>query len=273
MRAGRVGLGYDGTMNSQPLLQLNDARVVRDGKTILDIADLAVREGERIAILGPNGAGKSTLLKLLTRDILPLAGDTPAMLLRGREHWDLFEARKLFGVVSDSLQEDYDRRVEVTDAVMSGYFGSVGLYRRADVTPAMRDRVTALMTELEITRLAGQTMNVLSTGEARRVLIARALVFDPPTLVLDEPCDGLDANASYHFLRTLRALLKAGRGLVLITHHIEDIVPEVDRVIMLKNGRVFADGRKDEMLTDERLSALFEIPAQVESRGGVYRLW
>ena len=266
-------VGYDDDMAADTLLELRDARVVRDGRTILDIAGLVVGEGERVAVLGPNGAGKSTLIRLMTRDVSPLAAEPAPMLLRGRERWDLFEARRLFGVVSDALQEDYDRRVSVIDAVTSGYFGSVGLYRPDDVTPAMRDRVSALMAELEITHLATRTMNVLSTGEARRALIARALVFDPPMLVLDEPCDGLDANATFHFLRTLRTLLRAGRGIMMVTHHSDDIVPEVDRVIMLKDGRVFGDGPKADMLTDERLSALFSIPAHVECRDGVYRLW
>jgi iron complex transport system ATP-binding protein len=260
-------------MTTNALLQLNDARVVRDGRTILDIRELTVHERERVAILGPNGSGKSTLIKLLTRDVLPLAGEPPAVLLQGRSRWDLFEARRLFGIVSDDLQEAYDRRITVSDAVLSGYFGSIGLYRPRDITPAMRDRGASLMAELEISHLSEGMMNVLSTGEARRALIARALVFDPPVLVLDEPCDGLDASATYHFLRTLSALLQASRGLLLVTHHIDDIVPEVDRVIMLKDGRVFADGPKAAVLTDSRLSALFGIPVHVECRDGVYRLW
>jgi len=260
-------------METDTLLSLRDARVVRDGRTILAVDRLTIGEGERVAILGPNGSGKSTLVGLLTRDIMPIAVEPPAMLLRGRHTWDLFEARRLFGVVSDALQEAYDRRVSVFDAVLSGYFGSIGVYRRAEVTSEMKDRVTSLLDELEIAHLAGHMMHTLSTGEARRALIARALVFDPPVLVLDEPCDGLDASATYHFLRTLRALLGSGRGLLLVTHHISDIVPEVDRVIMLRDGSVFADGPKAEMLTDERLSGLFGIPAHVEERDGVYRLW
>lgn len=260
-------------MSTQALLQLRQAQVVRDGRAILSVDRLAIGEGERVAVLGPNGSGKSTLVGLLTRDILPIAVDPPSMLLKGRADWDLFEARKLFGVVSDALQEAYDRRVSVFDAVMSGHFGSIGMYRHAEVTSIMRDRVASLMEELEIAHLAGSMMHTLSTGEARRALIARALVFDPPVLVLDEPCDGLDASATYHFLRTLRALLRSGRGLLLVTHHISDIVPEVDRVIMLKGGSVYADGPKAEMLTDERLSGLFGIPAHVEERDGAYRLW
>lgn len=260
-------------MQTPPLLQIRDARVQRDGRTILHVEDLALAEGERVAVLGPNGSGKSTLIKLLTRDVLPLAADPAPVLLRGTERWDLFEARRLFGVVSGDLQDEYDRPVTVRDTVMSGYFSSIGLYRPAEITAPMRERVDVLMEALGVTRLADTRMPTLSTGEARRALIARALVADPPMLVLDEPGNGLDPHVMYHFLRTVSQLASSGRGLLLVSHHIEDIVPEIDRVIMLKDGHVFGDGPKTEMLTSERLSALFDIPAKVECRDGVYRLW
>ena len=260
-------------MQTAPLLELRNATVVRDGRTILHVDHLQIGTGEHVAILGPNGSGKSTLIGLLTRDVRPLHTEEPSVLLAGRRRWDLLEARRLFGVVSDALQDDYDRRVTVRDVVLSGYFGSIGLYRDAEVTPAMREHASALIGELEISALAGRTMNTLSTGEARRALIARALVHDPDTLVLDEPCDGLDPHATWTFLRTLRKLASPGRGLVLVTHHVDDIVPEVTRVIMLRDGRVVADGPKREMMTSKRLSELFDFPATLDERDDHYRLW
>ncbi len=176
-----------------PLLELRNATVVRDGRAILDIDGLVLREGEHVAILGPNGSGKSTLVGLLTRDVRPLfRDDGPSVLLRGRALWDLMETRRFLGVVSNVLQEDYDRRVSVSDAVLSGYFGSIGLYRDHELTPAMRERAGELLELLGIATYAERTMDTLSTGEARRALIARSLVHDPAALVLDEPCDGLD---------------------------------------------------------------------------------
>ncbi|MHB1340974.1 MAG: ABC transporter ATP-binding protein [Coriobacteriia bacterium] len=260
-------------MGTPPLLELRNATVVRDGRTILHVDRLRIDGGERVAILGPNGSGKSTLIGLLTRDVRPLHTDEPAVLLAGRRRWDLMEARRLFGVVSDALQDDYDRRVTVRDVVVSGYFGSIGLYRTAHVTPEMRARAAALIGDLDITALETRTMDTLSTGEARRALIARALVNDPATLVLDEPCDGLDPHATWAFLRTLRTLASPGRGLVLVTHHVDDIIPEVDRVIMLRDGRVVADGHKREMMTSAHLSELFGFPATLDERDGGYRLW
>jgi iron complex transport system ATP-binding protein len=259
----------------EPLLELRDCAVLRDGREILRVDALTLSAGEHVAVLGPNGAGKSTLVRLLTRDARPVAHEdgSPALLLLGRERWDLLEARRVMGVVSDALQETYAVPVSVRDCVVSGFFGSVGLYRHQHVTDAMRTRAVELLAALDIEHLARRRMDTLSTGEARRALIARALVHDPALLVLDEPCDGLDPAATWHFLRTLRRLAQGGLSLLLVTHHVDDIIPEVGRVVEIKDGRVFADGPKTETLTSDGLSALFGIPAHVEEREGWYRLW
>ena len=259
-------------MTGETLIELRDAEVVRDGRAILHVESLIFREGEHVAVLGPNGAGKSTLIGLLTRDVRPVVRDEPSVLLRGRSRWDLFEARKIFGVVSDALQDTHRKRVTVRDVVLSGYFGSVGLYRRTEVTPVMAERAGELLAYLGISALADRTMDTLSTGEARRALIGRALVHDPALLVLDEPTHGLDPSGTYHFLTLLRQLAERC-ALVIVTHHVSDIVPEVKRVVMLKGGRVFRDAPKAELLTGEALSELYGIPAEVEERGGWYRLW
>jgi len=273
LQAHAPGIPYHMRMDT-PLLELRNATVVRDGRSILDIDRLVLNEGEHVAILGPNGSGKSTLVGLLTRDVRPLyRDDGPTVLLRGRELWDLMETRRFLGVVSNALQDDYDRRVSVRDTVLSGFFGSIGLYRGDELTPSMRERAGALLEMLGIAAFAERTMDTLSTGEARRALIARALVHDPAALVLDEPCDGLDPHATWSFLRTLRGLATPERSLVLVTHHVDDIVPEVSRVIMLRDGRIVADGPKSEVMTSARLSELFGFPAQLEERGGIYRIW
>lgn len=259
-------------MTDDALIELRDAEVVRDGRTVLHVESLTFSEGEHVAVLGPNGAGKSTLIGLLTRDVRPVVRDEPSVLLRGRSRWDLFEARRVFGVVSDTLQDDYRVRVSVRDVVLSGFFGSVGLYRSGEITPAMRARADELLEYLGITALAGRTIDTLSTGEARRALIGRALVHDPALLVLDEPTHGLDPSGTYHFLALLRQLAERC-ALVIVTHHVSDIVPEVDRVVMLKGGHVFRDGPKAELLTGAALGDLYGIPAEVEERGGWYRLW
>jgi len=258
-----------------PLLQLRDCVVVRDGRAILSVDDLTLSAGEHVAILGPNGAGKSTLIRLLTRDVRPLAHDdrSAAVMLLGHERWDLLDARRHMGIVSNQLQETYAVGVTVRDAVTSGFFGSVGLYRHQHVTAAMLRKSDELLALLGIENLSARMMDTLSTGEARRALIARALVHDPEVLVLDEPTDGLDPQAQWHVLHAVSDIARAGHAVVLVTHHVSDIVPEVARIVMLKDGRILRDGDKRDLLTGAAMSALFDIPASIEERDGWYRLW
>lgn len=260
-------------MSRRPLLELRNARVVRDGATILDIDRLVLYEGEHVAVLGPNGSGKSTLIGVLTRDIRPLyRDDYPPVKFFGKDRWDLFEARALFGVVSAEWQSRYVVPVTVEDVVVSGFFGSVGLHPSRPAEERHFERARELMVELGIERLAGRRMDTLSTGEARRALIARALVDDPPVLVLDEPCAGLDPGAAYHLRTTYGALAGAGRSLVLVTHHIEDIVAGVERVVVLRDGRIAYDGATAEVVTSDRMSDLFGAPVVVEPHDRGYRL-
>ncbi|MCL4078320.1 ATP-binding cassette domain-containing protein [Coriobacteriia bacterium Es71-Z0120] len=256
-----------------PLIEIRDATVVRDGRPLLAVERFSLTTGERIAVLGPNGAGKSTLVRLLTRDVLPVHTPTSAVLVDGDPRLPLFEVRALLGIVSDVLQSDYDRAVRVEDVVLSGFFGSIGLYRGHDVTAEMRQAAIHAMREMGVDHLARRTIDTLSTGEARRTLIARALVSDPAALVLDEPCHGLDPGAAWHFRQVLSRLARADRALVIVTHHVEDIVPEIDRVVLMKGGRVAADGPKWDVLTSARLSDLFGCPLEVEERNGAYRIW
>jgi iron complex transport system ATP-binding protein len=257
------------------LLSVRNARVVRDGRTILHVGEFAIRTGEHLAILGPNGAGKSTLVGLLTRDVLPLWDDPYPVLFRGEPRIELVEARRLLGVVSSSAQETVRAHLSVAEVVLGGRFGSLG------VPPHVRPRVRAAdveaarvaMVEAGIEQLAERDMMTLSTGEARRALVARALVHEPAVLVLDEPCAGLDPTAAWQLRDMMRKLAQGGRTLVLVTHHIEDVVSAIDRVVLMRDAGIVADGPKAELLTSGRLSELFAVPLEVEQRDGEFRLW
>lgn len=257
------------------LLELNDARVVRDGREILHVDSLVIREGEHLAILGPNGAGKSTLIGVLTRDVLPLWADPPSVRFLGREHLPLQEARGLIGVVSAAWQEVVDVHLSVREVVIGGRFGTLGVpgHLASKVTAADHEAARGALEELGVLELADRDMRTLSTGEARRALIARALVHDPSVVVLDEPCSGLDPTAAWHLRQTMRELTESGRTLVLVTHHVEDVVARIERVVMMSGGRVVADGLKCEVLTSDRMSQLFGVPLELEERSGEYRLW
>lgn len=256
-----------------PLLELAGAVVARDGRAILTVDEFRIAEGERLVVLGPNGAGKSTLIKLLTREVLPLWADPPPVRFLGEPRYELREARKLIGVVSATAHDESLVMLPARDVVLGGFFGALGVPPHERPTAEQRTAAKAALAELEVEHLADRLMTTLSTGEARRVLFARALVHGPAVLVLDEPCAGLDLHAAYHVRRALSALAAGGRTIVLVTHHIEDIVREIDRAVLLKNGRIVADGPKREIITSETLGELFDIPAEVEQRAGEYRLW
>ena len=257
-------------MNATPLLALSDVRVMADETCILDLPALTIAGGESAAILGANGSGKSTLVKLIARQVYPAWGSD--LRVFGQDSWNVFELRKLLGIVSTSMQLDFDAEppLEVLDCVVSGFFASRGLWSHQHYTRDMVDASCAALEEVGAAHLVGRSMASLSTGEARRVLIARALAHRPRALLLDEPCAGLDPGARHHFLDMLRGVARGGTALILITHHIEEILPEIGRVVMLRGGHIHRDGAKADLLTGEELTALFGLPMTVRRAGEWY---
>jgi len=258
-----------------PLLELHDAHLLRDGNAVLHGLTLRIEAGQHTAIVGPNGSGKSSLVRMLHRDDYPLArdGGTPPMRLLGRTRWDVFELRRQLGIVSGDLQQRLidENLVDGLDAVVSGFFASHVLAFHHAVTQHMRDAAMAALDRLGAAHLAQRRFATLSTGEARRVLIARALVHAPGALLLDEPTAGLDFLAQRTLLDDLRRLARAGTTLILVTHHLEEILPEIDHVILLRAGRVFAQGRKADVLTSAQLSAQYQTPIRIVAHEGYYR--
>ena len=256
-----------------PLISLRSATLVRGGNAVLQDLAFDIRSGEHIAILGPNGSGKSSFIRLITRQDYPLArpGQEAAMLILGQECWDVFELRSHLGIVSADLHHAFTHgegfgRTRGLETVMTGFFASLALFDHLRVTGAMRERARAALALVEAEHLADTKVDAMSTGEARRVLIARALAPDPRALLLDEPTTGLDLAARHRFLQTL-AKLAADKTLILVTHHIEEIIPEIERVILLKDGRVFMDGHKEDVLRSEHVGRLFGLPIEVRRHG------
>ena len=249
-------------------LELQDVNVARGDCTVLHDVNLSIRTGEHVAILGPNGCGKSTLILTMTCQLYPIV--TPEMRVRifGRERWDLTQLRKHFGVVGASLygQELPGERTAVTtglDAVIAGFFSASTLWPNLHVTPEMRERAVEALTRMEAIHLAGQLVGEMSAGEKRRIVIARALVHRPRQLLLDEPSNALDLAAQRELRETLRRLVAEGTGLILVTHHLGDILPEIERIILMRDGRIVADGPRAELLTEPRLSELFRAPVRI----------
>jgi len=257
-----------------PVLRIDDASVMRGARVVLDGLSLQVAAGQHTAILGANGSGKSTLVQLIGRQLYPLVrtDGQPSVQVFGRDRWNVGELRQLLGIVSPALQLDYtsDAPLEVFDAVVSGFFSARGLGLDHEVSEAMREQALQALRRIGAEHLIGRAMASLSTGEARRVLIARALVHRPRALLLDEPCAGLDMASRRHFLENLRELARAGTTLMLVTHHVEEIVPEIAQVLLLREGRVLRQGATADVLTGPALGEAFGMPVHVQRHGEYY---
>jgi iron complex transport system ATP-binding protein len=259
-----------GMPDGHPLLEFENVTVFCGIKKVLDSVSITVHEGENIAILGPNGAGKSSFIKTILREFYPVADSAGVTFrIRGKDVWDVFELRSTIGVVSNDLQYTFTRSITGKEVVLSGFFSSVGLFNRT-VTPVMERKADEILAFLEIGHLKDRPMTAMSSGESRRLLIGRALVHNPRTLILDEPTNSLDLHALHTFRETLRKIARSGTGIVLVTHNLHDIIPEVSRVVLMKDGRFCGDGLKKEMLTDTKIGNLFRIPLHVREEGGYY---
>ena len=270
-RGQSAGTGQDAACSChKPLLEYADVTVFSDGRKILDSLSIRIDEGEHIAILGPNGAGKSSFIRTILRELYPVA-DTRNLVFRfrGKDNWDVFELRSAIGIVSNDLQFTFTRGITGREAILSGFFSSVGLFNRT-ITSAMDRKADEILAFLEIQHLRDRPMNAMSSGESRRILIGRALVHDPATLILDEPTNSLDLFALHTFRDTIRTVARSGTGIILVTHNLHDIIPEISRVILMRDGRFCGDGPTEEMLTDTRIKDLFRVPVHVVKKDGYY---
>jgi iron complex transport system ATP-binding protein len=248
-------------------LELRNVDVARRDRVVLNDVNLTIRPGEHVAIMGPNGCGKSTLILAITCQIYPIVRPGMTVRIFGRERWDLTQLRKRFGVVAAGLLSELPgERTAVTsglDAVIAGFFSASTLWPNLEVSDEMRERAAEALERMEALHLARQLVGEMSAGEKRRILIARALVHRPRQLLLDEPSNALDLAAQRELRQTLRRLAQEGTGLVLVTHHLGDILPEIERVILMRDGRIVADGPREELLTEARLSELFGAPVRI----------
>jgi len=259
-------------MSSPKLIEIANATIWRGSTRVFEDLSLDIEQHERVAILGPNGSGKTTLLKTINRELYPVVRPGSYIRILGKEKWNVWELRKQIGVVSNDLHQRYESTTTAIEVVVSGFFSSIGVHGiLADrVTREQVDAARRTLAELGLMDLRKTPLNRMSSGQQRRCLLARALVHDPVTLILDEPTTGLDFAASFDYLQRIRRLASAGRNIVIVTHHLNEIPPEVDRVILLQEGRIAADGKKADVLTSEQLSAVYETPIRVAEVDGYY---
>jgi len=256
-----------------PLIELRNVTVMRGDNIALRDFSLTIGAGEHVAIHGPNGCGKSTLIKTITRECYPLSRAGSSVEILGRSLWNVVDLRGMLGIVSNDLMTQCTREINGFDVVLSGFFSSIGIWPNHHVTDRMREKASEVLAFLDAMHLAEKPVDEMSSGEGRRMLIGRALVHGPRALLLDEPSTSLDLFAQHELRETVRKLARSGIGILLVTHHLSDIVPEIDRVILMRDGRIAADGPKEATLTAAALKDLFGVEVELARRDGYYHLW
>ena len=254
------------------LLDIRDATIYRGTTKVFENFSLQIARNEPVAILGPNGSGKTTLLKLINREIYPAHVPGSAVKILGKDRWNVWDLRAHIGIVSHDLQAHYRDSITGLDAVLSGFHSSIGVHGAlaGRITALQREQAIAIMADLGVAEFAATPLRNMSTGQQRRCLLARALVHDPHTLILDEPTAGLDIAAAFDYLDRIRQLSQAGRNIVLVTHLLNEIPPEIDRVVLLRSGRIVADGAKDSVLTPANLASAYQTSVRVTEIDGYF---
>jgi iron complex transport system ATP-binding protein len=263
------------------IVDMRHVHVARGEKVVLYDVSLRIEAGEHLAILGPNGCGKSTLLKTITCEIYPLVRPETSVRIMGRERWDLTQLKRRMGVVATELPGRQMLTTSGFDAILTGFFSSSTLWPNLTVTAAMRERAEEILELVGAETLHDTMVGEMSAGQQRRVMIGRAMAGttalhgdgDVQMLLLDEPSNALDLGAQQDLREMLRGLAQRGTAILLITHHIADILPEMERIVMMREGRIVADGAKRELLTEPALSGLFGRQIAMTERGGYWNAW
>ncbi len=256
-----------------PIVDMEHVHVAREDVVVLQDVSLRIEQGEHVVLLGPNGCGKSTLLKVMTCELYPLPRPETHVRIFGRERWDVTELRRRMGVVSAELPGKPILSTTGINAILTGFFSSATLWPNLHVTPTMRTRAEEILEQVDATALRDKPVGAMSAGQQRRIMIGRAMAGttgDVQILLLDEPFNALDLAAQYDLRNILRKLAQAGTAILLVTHQVSDILPEISRVLMMREGRVSADGAKNELLTSERISALFGRPVHIHEQDGIF---
>jgi iron complex transport system ATP-binding protein len=249
------------------ILEISNLRIQRDGVVILDDVNWRVERGQHWVILGANGSGKTSLLSALTGYLMPTAGEISLLgKIYGQSDWR--ELRKKIGIVSSAVRQMMADEEPAIETVASGKYAMIDFWGRLSRTD--QAKASKLLKQVECEYLTERPWRVLSQGERQRVLIGRALMAKPRVLILDEPCAGLDPAAREHFLQFLQRLGKKKNAptLVLVTHHVEEIMPVFSHVLILKKGGVRAAGKKSATLTVKNLSRAFDAELKLQSKAG-----
>lgn len=254
-----------------PLIEIRNATVYRGESIVFNNLNLTIEQGESVAILGPNGAGKSTLLKLLTREIYPYEKPDSFVKIFGRDLINVQQLREEIGLVSYDFQAKYMPITTGFDVVLSGLLGTIGHLYHHDITEQQKQLTLDTMARLNLLPLKDKMFQHMSSGQQRRLILARALIHNPKTVIFDEPTSSLDLQGCFQVLNDMRQLATEGTSVIIATHHLHEIIPDINRVVFIRDGNVVADGPKEELLTAERVSALYDTAVQMVEQDGYYQ--
>lgn len=248
------------------ILHFEKVSFLREGREILSNINWHIKEGENWVLLGLNGSGKSSLLNMIPAYTFATTGEVRVLgETFGKCVWK--NVRNRVGFVSSSLNNFIStlKKEKLEDIVISGKFSSIGIYQ--EVTEEIREKARKIIEDFNITYIKDKNFATLSQGEQRRTLLARAFMTEPELLILDEPCSGLDIAAREKFLNNLQKMAESNENkinFIYVSHQIEEIVPAISYVAILKDGKIIAQGLKKDILTEKNLTDLFDVPVRIE---------
>lgn len=259
-------------MDMEPIIDFENIYVSYGQYTALHGINLKIFPGENWVILGANGSGKSTLLKLFSNDLYPNASYTFQKKIFGKERWDIFELKKLLGIVTNDLQNKFEQRSPLAtalDVVLSGYHSSLGIFKHHSFSGEEIKAAYQTMEFLNILQIKNKKVCEMSTGQLRRCIAGRSLIHNPHIFVLDEPTGGLDIKARTDFIKTIQKISKT-KSIILITHDVSEIIPEISHAALMLNGTIYSSGKIDEVLTSGNLSRVFNANIKISRSDGKY---
>lgn len=248
------------------IIDFKNIYVSYDVNPVLRNINLQIKKDEHWVILGANGSGKSTLIKLISNDLYPNTRYSFKKHIFGKQRWSIFELKKNLGIITNDLHNYFEKQgsfLSAKEVILSGYFSSIGVFKHQDFTKEQHEKALEVLDFLEISNIKDKKVHELSTGQIRRCIIGRALIHEPKAFILDEPTVGLDIKAQDSFIQLIRKLSKKA-SIILVTHHIEEIFPEVSHVAFMYEKTIFKQGKKDEMLNSSNLSKVFGIDIKLE---------
>ena len=254
------------------IIDFQNIHVSYEVTPVLCNINLQIKQNEHWAILGANGSGKSTLIKLISNDLYPNTKYPFIKNIFGQPRWSIFDLKKNLGIITNDLHNYFavhGNFLTAYEVILSGYYSSIGVFKHQDFSQEQHEKASEVLDFLEIKHIKDKKVHQMSTGQLRRCIIGRALIHDPKAFVLDEPTVGLDIKAQSSFIHFMQKLSKRA-SIILVTHHIEEIFPQISHVALVHNKTIFKQGKKEQILTSSNLSEIFGIDIELENENARY---